>query len=248
MNSNEELKNTFKDFKKSMLATAIVWPIFIAGAAIIALIKSKGLPDWTRAVAWFAIGNAVISFILYIYSELTMQIKGGYNEATGNILSRFLLRVSQVVLLTSLGMPAACVLIDQLLGLKKMVPVPYNWLGLLIFIPALLLETWTLYIFVTKGKGTPVPLEATRQLIIEGPYRYVRNPMVIGTSFMTGGLAIILSSYTLFILFILINIHFQVYTVNVEEKEMEARFGQKWEEYKARVPMWIPKLRRTSNQ
>jgi protein-S-isoprenylcysteine O-methyltransferase Ste14 len=247
VNSNHELKTTFKDFKKSMIGTSIVWPIIIVVTAFITLVTGNARSDWIQAVAWVGIGTAVLSLSIYIYCQLTMETKQGFNEVSGNILSRFFLRLSHVVLLTSLGIPATSVLIDHLLGLKKMIPTPYNWLGLLVFIPALGLEIWTLYIFVTRGKGTPVPFEGTQQLITEGPYRYVRNPMVIGTAFMTGGLAIILSSWILLILFVNIVIHFHLYTVKIEEKEMKIRFGPKWEEYKTRVPMWIPRLKRIPN-
>jgi protein-S-isoprenylcysteine O-methyltransferase Ste14 len=174
-----------------------------------------------------------------------MPDKEGFNQADVNVKTRFLLRVTHVELVLLIGVPVVSLLVDHLLGFKRMIPTPYNFLGLVILLPALVLETWTLITFVKKGKGTPIPLEATQHLITEGPYRYVRNPMEIGTTFITGGLAIVLGSYTLTFMFIITALHSIKYSSEsgIEDKEMTARFGQEWLDYKARVPMWIPRLR-----
>src|SRR5260370_31888305 len=34
--------------------------------------------------------------------------------------------------------------------------------------------------FVTRGEGTPAPLDPPRKFLAAGPYRFVRNPMYIG--------------------------------------------------------------------
>ena len=45
----------------------------------------------------------------------------------------------------------------------------------------LLLAIWSVRTFYTKGgEGTPAPWKPINNLIISGPYRYVRNPMILG--------------------------------------------------------------------
>jgi len=39
---------------------------------------------------------------------------------------------------------------------------------------------WVSITFVTKGKGTPIPIQPPRAFIAEGLYRFVRNPMYLG--------------------------------------------------------------------
>src|SRR5687767_177206 len=41
------------------------------------------------------------------------------------------------------------------------------------------LVLWCWYEFVTRGRGTPVPIDPPRHLVVVGPYRYVRNPMYV---------------------------------------------------------------------
>ena len=50
----------------------------------------------------------------------------------------------------------------------------------------LLLTIWSVRTFYTKGgEGTPGPWQPVSNLIICGPYRYVRNPMLLGVFFFT---------------------------------------------------------------
>ena len=45
----------------------------------------------------------------------------------------------------------------------------------------LFLAIWSVRTFYTKGgEGTPGPWRPISNLIISGPYRYVRNPMILG--------------------------------------------------------------------
>ena len=118
-------------------------------------------------------------------------------------------------------------------------------LGLSIFLLGVgwLICGWTALAFI-RTKGTPVPFNPPPRLITTGLYSYIRNPMLLGLFIFLFGLGTLLGSLSLIFiftpLFILINI---VYIKAVEEKEMEKKFGPKYQEYKKRVPMFIPKLK-----
>ena len=51
------------------------------------------------------------------------------------------------------------------------------------------LALWCILTFVVVGKGTPAPFDPPRQLVVRGPYRFVRNPMYIGAGFALLGAA-----------------------------------------------------------
>ena len=62
----------------------------------------------------------------------------------------------------------------------------YHWLliryfiGVVLAILSLFVMFSTVRLFTTKGEGTPAPWDPPKKFIVLGPYRYVRNPMLIG--------------------------------------------------------------------
>jgi protein-S-isoprenylcysteine O-methyltransferase Ste14 len=87
--------------------------------------------------------------------------------------------------------------------------------------------------------GTEVnPYRASSALVVSGVYDYVRNPMYVGLAFVVAGLGIgFASDWTLVMLVAAaLVIHFGV--VKREERYLEAKFGETYRQYKARVPRY----------
>jgi protein-S-isoprenylcysteine O-methyltransferase Ste14 len=107
-----------------------------------------------------------------------------------------------------------------------------------------LLALWTVFLFF-KARGSPVPLNPPKKLVVGGLYTYVRNPMVLGWVIILFGLGILLKSISLIFiftpLFTLLNV---IYLKTIEEREMEKKFGKEYLKYKQRVPMFFPRLRK----
>lgn len=98
-------------------------------------------------------------------------------------------------------------------------------------------------LMAVEGKGTPMPTDSTRELVVEGAYRYVRNPMVIAGSLQFGGVGIWLgSSMTLAALAVGI-LGWHIFIRRWEEWDMEARFGDDYLRYKTHVMCWRPRLK-----
>lgn len=117
-------------------------------------------------------------------------------------------------------------------------------LGVLLGAPGWGLALWCAERQFTLGHGTPVPLMATQHLIVEPPYTYCRNPMVLGTLLAYLGLAIGFRSLGAALLVLLFIGTLLVYVRVVEEHEMELRFGEEYLAYKRRTPFLIPLLRK----
>ncbi len=85
-------------------------------------------------------------------------------------------------------------------------------------------------------------LFADHRLITAGPYRHVRHPMYVGAILMGLGGVLMYHTWTL----VLIAAHLPIFYFRAagEEKALAAQFGAEWEEYKRRVPAWIPRLGR----
>ena len=66
--------------------------------------------------------------------------------------------------------------------------------GFLLLCVGLALFVASLRRFATEGHGTLAPWDPPRELVLRGPYRYVRNPMISGIVFVLVGEASILRS------------------------------------------------------
>lgn len=80
-----------------------------------------------------------------------------------------------------------------------------------------------------------------QRLVVEGPYRYVRNPLydtdvgvILGTALLSGKwfVVAVLAAY-------LVQLGMQLY---LEERELKTRFGEAYERYCRLVPRFVPRL------
>jgi protein-S-isoprenylcysteine O-methyltransferase Ste14 len=97
--------------------------------------------------------------------------------------------------------------------------------------------------FATDGKGTLAPWDPPRELVVSGPYGYVRNPMISGVVITLYAESMLLLSQDQFVwatLFLGVN---SIYIPWVEEQGLEVRFGDAYRQYRINVPVLIPRLR-----
>ncbi len=96
--------------------------------------------------------------------------------------------------------------------------------------------------FARTGRGTLAPWDPPRVLVVNGIYRYVRNPMISGVLFIMLAESLLTGSRRIvmwFILFLVINL---VYIPLLEEPGLGARFGERYRLYKENVPRWLPRV------
>lgn len=117
------------------------------------------------------------------------------------------------------------------------------WMAVLAASVGLGLSVWTVTLFMKFGEGTPAPWDPPRKLVVRGPYRYVRNPMISGVVLMLFAEAVLFQSWPIAVWMMIFFIGNAIYFPLVEEKGLEKRFGDDYREYKAHVPRWIPRLR-----
>src|SRR6185369_1094655 len=114
--------------------------------------------------------------------------------------------------------------------------------GLICLAIGLLLFFSSLRRFAGEGEGTLAPWDPPRNLVVRGPYRYVRNPMISGVLFIVFGEALVLRSSAQLewaLTFLLLN---AVYIPLLEEPGLRRRFGQSYQEYCRHVPRLFPRL------
>lgn len=101
----------------------------------------------------------------------------------------------------------------------------------------------TIQLFSTLGNGTLAPWNPPKRLVVDGIYRHVRNPMILGVLIIVLGEAILLGSIFIFLWFIIFGVGNHIYFIKREEPELAARFGEEYLIYKKNVPRWIPRLK-----
>lgn len=89
------------------------------------------------------------------------------------------------------------------------------------------------------AKTDPLPMRPTTSLVLRGPYRFTRNPMYVGMAFVYAGFALLFDlRWALLLLpLVLVVIHTQV--IAREERYLEAKFGDEYRAYCARVRRWL---------
>src|SRR3954453_17142176 len=98
---------------------------------------------------------------------------------------------------------------------------------------------WTVVLFDRVGEGT-LAIGSPLKLVVRGPYRHVRNPMMTGVFCIQLGTAIATASPWLFGWFAFFFTCVLLAIRGVEEPHLRRRFGADYEDYCRHVPRWIP--------
>src|SRR6478609_421940 len=96
--------------------------------------------------------------------------------------------------------------------------------------------------FALQGLGTPAPIAPTRNLVVTGLYRYVRNPIYVAVVAIILGQAVLMGDWRLIVYGALLWLFFHVFVVAYEEPTLEQTFGREYEAFRAAVPRWIPRM------
>jgi protein-S-isoprenylcysteine O-methyltransferase Ste14 len=117
-------------------------------------------------------------------------------------------------------------------------------LGGLLVVLGFSLGLWSVVTQLTRGRGTPLPVMPTQELLTEGPFRYCRNPMTMGTILAYLGIGVGVGTVAGTSLVLGLSGSLLVYLKRVEEGELAERFGEVYRVYARQVPFIIPRLPR----
>lgn len=117
-----------------------------------------------------------------------------------------------------------------------------RWLGGLLVVLGAVVFMDFVSRFVWEGHGTPAPVAPTRRLVVNGPFRFCRNPGYVAVLAMLVGQALVLGSGRLLLYAVAVAAAFHVFVVTYEEPTLRRTFGAEFEAYCRRVPRWLPRL------
>ena len=118
---------------------------------------------------------------------------------------------------------------------------PLEILGMVVTAAGAVLAISCVLVFAFRGRGTPAPFDPPRRLVVDGPYRLLRNPMYAGAAAALLGAALYygssaLAGYALGFLVVT-----ELFVLLYEEPVLRKTFGAQYEEYCRRVGRWWPR-------
>lgn len=96
--------------------------------------------------------------------------------------------------------------------------------------------------FARSGRGTLAPVDPPRELVVQGLYRYVRNPMYLAVTTIVMGELLLTRSSALFVYWMVWFVGVNLFVIGYEEPNLRRRFGASYEAYTREVGRWLPRL------
>lgn len=166
-----------------------------------------------------------------------------YSVTTGSKRRRLLLTPVGVAVFAGLllVLVLGSLFTDRALGVPRLLPGALgSVIGVALLAGGVMLWAWCVVLF-WRAKGTPVPFNPPLELVVVGPYAWVRNPMLTGVFASLFGLGFVLHSLSMVVVWTPVFVVANVIELKlVEEPELERRLGTSYREYRKRVPMFVP--------
>ena len=116
--------------------------------------------------------------------------------------------------------------------------------GTLLGIGGAALIFWTSLLFADVGRGTLLIFDPPKKFVVQGPFRWIRHPIYAGALLIAFGETLATLSLRLLIYTACLAAAAHLNVVFVEEPVLRKRFGDLYDVYCAKVPRWIPRLRK----
>lgn len=100
------------------------------------------------------------------------------------------------------------------------------------------LMLWAAYLFASKETNINTFKDPVT-LVVNGPFKFTRNPMYLGFFLITLGVAIMMNEITGLIAPLIFFLAAQYWYIPFEEKAAAKIFGKPYEDYKSRVRRWL---------
>jgi protein-S-isoprenylcysteine O-methyltransferase Ste14 len=123
-------------------------------------------------------------------------------------------------------------------------PADFGWLryaALPFLLVGIVVYCWCALDFTFAGRGTPLPADPPKQLVVRGLYRYVRNPMYLGVGSVLLGETIWFQLQQMFVYDAIVFAFWHLFVVLYEEPTLERNFGESYRRYRDDVPRWLPR-------
>ncbi len=129
-------------------------------------------------------------------------------------------------------------------GLDRLKPVPLGLggvrtlLGWALAGAGVALAASAIALFRRAGTS-PVPIQPTTALVVQGPYRFTRNPMYVGLAALYAGVTLLVNSLWPLLLLPVVLVVIRWRVIAREEAYLARKFGDVYRTYTTRVRRWL---------
>lgn len=123
-------------------------------------------------------------------------------------------------------------------------PGLWNLLALILVGPGIAGTIWVITLHFQASPVSFLEFRPSQTLLTPGPYALSRNPMFLFELLFWIGWVLFYGSIAVLMGLLLFFAFLSFVIVPYEERDLEARFGETYRQYKQRVPRWLGKTRR----
>jgi protein-S-isoprenylcysteine O-methyltransferase Ste14 len=134
---------------------------------------------------------------------------------------------------------AAAAAASWALGWPMIPGLPQPVIGGTLFFVAWLLPMWAFRLFQVEGTEIDPISPTNAKLVVRGPFRFTRNPMYLGLTLSTVGLAIWIGDWPFLAVPIAVFLTANFAHIPFEEAKMRRQFGEAYDGYAGHVRRWI---------
>jgi protein-S-isoprenylcysteine O-methyltransferase Ste14 len=109
------------------------------------------------------------------------------------------------------------------------------WLFVALFVA---LFAWSLRWFA-RQKTTIIPDKPANALVLDGPFRFTRNPLYLAMALLSTGTGLWLNTWWVLVLLFPAIAAVDRFVITREEAYLRRRFGAEYDAYTARVRRWL---------
>ncbi len=137
-----------------------------------------------------------------------------------------------------LGAAIVMIALHRWAPVRQIIPPPFRYVGVGLMLAGFLMDVGLALRF--RRAGTTIkPFQESSALIVDGPYRYTRNPIYLGMVCGLTGFAVLAGSLTPFLVVPVFAMLIDRRFIRGEEAVLARKFGSEYDAYRARVRRWI---------
>ena len=168
------------------------------------------------------------------------MFREAHDTRTRYVMLKTFVQIVVVWSIILLVFPYLLTILEDKLGITRIEFAYQRPVAAVLFLAVSGVGIWAAQSMSRLGKGTPLPLDHARYLVVRGPYAFVRNPMAVSGILQGLAVALFLGSPLVVIYALMGSAIWQLIFRPLEEDDLASRFGESFDRYRQSVRCWIP--------